>query len=144
MKKLLLVEDREDDIVLLKLALKQSGYPHTLDVVSDGEAAIHYLAHVQSTAYSKDSEVPDLVLLDLKLPKVDGHEVLTWIRQQLQFAALPVIVLTSSNRRDDILRAFSLGANSYIIKSGDLPKLNDSARTILKYWLEVNHTVPLK
>jgi CheY-like chemotaxis protein len=142
MKKLLLVEDREDDIILLKLALKQSGYAHTSDVVTDGEAAIQYLARVQTTAYSKNSEVPDLVLLDLKMPKVDGHEVLTWIRQQMQFTALPVIVLTSSDRRDDILRAFSLGANSYIIKSADLPRLNDSARVIFQYWFEVNHALP--
>src|SRR5438034_8003739 len=113
MKKILLVDDREDDVLLLQIALKQCGYEHRLEVKADGDEAIQYLSQVQSTAYTKNSEVPDLVLLDIKMPKVTGHEVLHWIRKQMQFTTLPVVMLSSSDRHEDVFEACTNGANSY-------------------------------
>src|SRR4051812_33758140 len=105
MKRILLAEDRDDDVVLLKIALNGVGQPHVLDVATDGEEALTYLKRVQPTVLTKNSEAPDLVLLDIKMPKVDGLEVLQWIRQQPEFLDLPVLMLTSSDRKDDIAKA---------------------------------------
>ncbi|EEF62783.1 response regulator [Pedosphaera parvula] len=142
MKRILLVEDREDDVLLLQMAIKDTPQPVAMEIVSDGEQALHHLTKVLPTANTKDSQVPDLVLLDVKLPRVDGHEVVKWIRQQMQFTAMPVIMLTSSDRRDDILRALSLGANSYLVKTGDMGKFRESLQLLLKYWFDVNQKLP--
>src|SRR3954447_25859700 len=104
-KRILLVEDREDDVLFLQMALKQCGYDCDLQIKSDGEEAITYLASLQGSAYTKESQIPHLVLLDIKMPKVNGHEVLAWMRQQMQFIPVPVVMLSSSDVREDILKA---------------------------------------
>jgi CheY-like chemotaxis protein len=110
MKRILLVEDSVDDVVFLKHSLKSVGRDHELHVATDEEDAIAYLKRVEATAYTENSEVPDSVLLDIKLPKIDGYEVLAWIRQQKRFLGTPVIMFSSSDRRDDVLKALSLNA----------------------------------
>jgi CheY-like chemotaxis protein len=142
MKRILLVEDREDDVLLLQMAIKDAPQTLAMEVVTDGEQAIQFLSRVQSTALTKDSQIPELVLVDIKLPKVDGHEVVKWVRQRPEFTAMPIIMLTSSDRRDDILKALSLGANSYLVKTGDMAKFRESLLLLLKYWFEVNQKLP--
>ncbi|EEF61794.1 response regulator [Pedosphaera parvula] len=142
MKRILLAEDRDDDVVLLKIALNGVGQPHVLDVATDGEEALTYLKRVLPTVLTKNSEAPDLVLLDIKMPKVDGLEVLQWIRQQPEFLDLPVLMFTSSDRKDDIAKAYSLGANSYVVKTGDLDELSRCLKILLDYWLEVHQRLP--
>lgn len=144
MKRVLLVEDREDDVLLFKHALKHSGQTVHLDVTCDGEEAINFLTSVQPTAFTSNSEVPDLILLDIRMPKVDGLEVLQWIRKQAPFSTIPVVMLSTSAQRDDILKASQFGANSYILKEGDLIHFSRSLETILKYWLELHQSVPAK
>jgi two-component system, response regulator len=144
MKRILLVEDREDNIYLFKHALKHSGYQVHLDVATDGEEAICFLEKARSSAYTSASEIPDLILLDLRMPKVDGFEVLQWIRKQLQLLAIPVVIFSTSARRDDMLKASHLGANSYIVKSGDLGKCGDVVGKILTYWLEIHRPLPAR
>lgn len=140
-KRILLVEDRDDDVVLLQMALKHCGHEHILEVRTDGQAAIEYLSQVQSSAFTKESKVPHLVLLDIKMPKVNGHEVLQWIRQQMQFKTMPVLMLSSSDLQDDIIKALHLGANSYLTKTGDLSLLKQTMQTVARYWFEVHRNL---
>jgi two-component system, chemotaxis family, response regulator Rcp1 len=138
MPRLLLIEDNDDDVELFKLAMKNTGVICTLDVAGDGATAIKYLSDAQASAYEKESRIPDLVLLDLSLPDKSGYAVLCWLRQFKEFATVPVIILTDSDFRQDVLLASSLGANSYVVKTGDIDRLTESVALILHYWLEIN------
>jgi CheY-like chemotaxis protein len=135
---LLLVEDNQDDVFLMRRALKQAEIQNPLYVVSDGEQAIDYLA---GNGQFNDRELypfPALVFLDLKLPFKSGHEVLTWIRKEAELAELVVVVLTSSDEASDIDRAYKLGANSYLVKPPTLMQLRDLAKSFKWYWLQYN------
>lgn len=106
--------------------------------MSDGEAAIAYLSG--ATPY-ENRPIPEVVLLDLKLPRKSGHEVLQWIRQQARFRFLPVVVLSSSRERTDVERAYALGANSYLVKSPSFEALIEMVQTLDVYWLLLNERV---
>jgi len=133
-KTILLVEDNADDEQLTLRAMRQSEIPNIIRVARDGAEAIDYL--YGPTA----GRLPDLVLLDLKLPKISGLEVLERIRSEDQSKALPVVVLTSSDEERDIVKSYNLGANSYIRKPVDFDEFIDAVRQLGLYWLMMNRT----
>jgi len=115
----LLVEDRKDDVFLVRRAFKQAGISNPVHVAPDGQEAIDYLAGHGKYSDRSACPLPDLVLLDLKLPRLNGFEVLRWIRQRPAFRELKVVVLTSSQDIRDINLAYRLGANSFLVKPMD-------------------------
>lgn len=132
-KRVLLVEDLDDDVLFFKLACKKSGFEPVVEVKTNGDEAMDYLAKVNAHT------IPHLVLLDMKMPKTGGLEVLAWIRKQEIFTTLPVVMFTSSSNPQDISAALRLGANSFITKTGDIGRLRNIVCTTLSYWFEVNH-----
>jgi two-component system response regulator len=133
-KTILLVEDNADDEQLTLRAMRQSDVPNIIRVARDGAEAIEAL-------FSADSgRLPDLVLLDLKLPKVSGLEVLHRIRNEDRTRTLPIVILTSSDEERDIVESYNLGANSYIRKPVDFDEFIDAVRQLGLYWLSMNRT----
>jgi CheY-like chemotaxis protein len=132
LKKVLLVEDLEDDIVLFQVISEKCGIPHTLEIKEDGQAAMD---HLQSLP---PGDLPAIVLLDMKMPKASGLEVLGWIRKQERFSAMPVIMFTSSSDPDDITKALTLGANSFITKTGSMDQLRTIVQVTFQYWFEIH------
>jgi len=135
---LLLVEDDPNDIVLIQRTFAKASLVNPLRIVRDGEEAIHYLGGTQDYSDRTKYPLPSLVLLDLKLPRKSGLEVLDWIRQQPPLKNLPVIVLTSSKESRDINRAYELGANSYLVKPVGFEGLLEMVKAIGMYWVILN------
>lgn len=135
---LLLVEDNEDDVFLMKRALQSARIVNPLRVVEDGQEALDYLGGSGKFADRDQYPLPAVVFLDLKLPFISGHDVLAWIRQQKEFESMVVIVLTSSNEASDLSRCYALGANSYLVKPPTPEQLEDLAKAFKWYWLEYN------
>lgn len=139
---ILLVEDSPDDVDLTLRALKKSNVLNEVVVVRDGAEALDYL-FATGTYSGRDSTVmPEVVLLDLKLPKVDGLEVLRQIRADERTKLLPVVILTSSSEERDVVESYKLGANSYIRKPVDFDQFIESVRQLGLYWLVLNESVP--
>jgi len=139
-KTVLLVEDNEDDIFIMKMACQRSGIPHHLSVAVDGDAAVEYLSGTGKFKDRAGHPFPDVVFLDIKMPKRDGHEVLKWIRDQPGMKNLPVVMLTGSEQPSDIDRAFELGVTSYLKKVPCPAEFGQAVRIILKYWLDLHIT----
>lgn len=135
---ILLVEDNEDDIFFMKRALKSAGVENPLQVATDGQQAIEYLQGEGKFSDRTEFPLPILVLLDLKLPYKNGHEVLRWIREQIEFEALVVIVLTTSRETSDIEKAYRIGANSYLVKPPGAPELVAIVNAFKQFWLTHN------
>lgn len=135
---ILLAEDREDDILLVKRAFDKGDLQNPLFVVRDGEEAISYLSGIGKYSNRSEYPLPDLLLLDLKMPRVDGFEVLRWVREQPGFSALRVVVLTSSDQIRDVNTAYRLGANSFMVKPTDFENVVEMARTLRTYWLQMS------
>src|SRR5688572_29720942 len=135
---ILLIEDNEDDVFLMKRAVKGAKIKNPLLVVEDGQQAVEYLAGKGKYADRENFPFPAVVFLDLKLPIRTGLEVLEWIRQQPALENLVVLVLTSSNEPSDLKRAYALGANSYLVKPPTADQLLDLASAFKWYWLEFN------
>jgi CheY-like chemotaxis protein len=131
----LYVEDSPEDFALLKLASRKCGTPFSLQHVADGEKAITYLSGNDTYGDRETYPFPDLVLLDLKMPRLDGFEVLEWIRDNPATKSLPVVVLAGSSFRADIRRALELGANSYAAKPGTFAELEALIDQIADVWL---------
>ena len=138
MKKVLLVEDSDNDAFLMKMACQRTGIPHLLHALTDGEQAIQYLAGEGAFADRTTHPFPDLVFLDLNLPKCDGLQVLEWIRSHPEMKSLPVVILTGSTQMADVNRAYELGVTSYLRKVACPAEFGQAVRVILKYWLELN------
>jgi CheY-like chemotaxis protein len=134
----LIVEDEENDVYFLIRALNKTGVPNPTEVVQDGQLAIDYLSGNGAFADRSVYPLPELVFLDLKLPRVHGLEVLKWIRAQPNLAPLVVIILTSSPVREDIERAYRLGANSYVVKPSSPEDLIQIAAHFRDWWLTHN------
>ncbi len=128
---ILLVEDSPADIALTEEALKESGLDNTLTIVTDGEQAIEYLS---KRGKYKDAESPDLILLDLNMPKKSGHEVLEVIKDNPKLEEIPVVVLTVSEAEEDITRALGLKMNYYLNKPVNVQKLAPILTTIIELW----------
>jgi CheY-like chemotaxis protein len=135
---ILLAEDREDDIILIKRAFAKGELRNPLFVVRDGEEAISYLSGTGKYSNRAEYPLPDLLLLDLKMPRVDGFEVLKWVRQQPGFSALRVVVLTASDQIRDVNTAYRLGANSFLVKPTDFENVVEMAKTLRSYWLQMS------
>lgn len=130
---IVLIEDNPDDEILTVRALKQSGIANQMVVLRDGVEALEYLL-------SSEQQLPHLVLLDLKLPRVDGLEVLKRLRSEPRTALLPIVILTSSKEERDLVESYRLGANSYIRKPVDFGQFSESVRQLGLYWLVLNES----
>jgi CheY-like chemotaxis protein len=131
----LLVEDSEDGILIMQKAFEKAGIPNPLYAVRDGEGAIAYLKGTGKYAVRDEYPLPSLLLLDLKLPGINGFEVLNWIRQTPSIGALRVVVLTSLDRIQDVNAAYNLGANCFMVKPMDFVNTVELAKLIKEYWL---------
>ena len=140
LKTVLLVEDNSDDVFVMKMACQRSGIPHQLKVAEDGDAAVDYLSGAGKFKDRAAHPFPDVVFLDIKMPKRDGHEVLQWIREQPAMKNLPVVMLTGSVQPSDVDRAFELGVTSYLKKVACPAEFGQAVRIILKYWLDLHIT----
>jgi CheY-like chemotaxis protein len=136
MKTILLVEDSEDDVFFFNRALRQVDPMRSVRVVINGLQVIDYLSGSGIYKNRKFFPLPSVVILDLKLPCLNGLEALQWIRSHEQFKSLPVIMLTSSNETQDINRAYGQGVNSYFVKPSDPLKFTEMLRNIHQYWFE--------
>lgn len=132
----LLAEDDEDYVLLIRRAFLQAQIPNPLFVVSDGQQAMSYLKGEGRFADREEFPLPDLLLLDLKLPRFSGFEVLAWVRTQPGFSGLRVLVLTSSDRIKDVNDAYRLGANSFLVKPFDFWHLVYFTNLIQEFWLK--------
>lgn len=133
---ILLAEDSEDDVIMLRRALDRASIEVPLQVVPDGEQAIAYLKGVGKFANRAEYPLPDLFLLDLKMPRMNGFEVLQWLRQQPSLAPLRTIVLTTSEDIDDINQAYAMGANSFLTKPLDILDFRHTLHAMFNYWLK--------
>lgn len=133
---LLLVEDNGDDVFFMKRAMSTAGIAHPLETAPDGQAAIDYLAGKGEFADRQRFPLPFLIFLDLKLPHKSGLEVLEWVRSQPHLRTLLVLVLTSSREESDVTKAYTLGANSFLVKPPSGLQLNELVKLIRTYWLE--------
>jgi two-component system, response regulator len=136
----LLVEDNEDDELLTIDALRSSGVANDVFVVRDGEEALDWLLGIGKYENSDRNVHPDLVLLDLKLPKVSGFEILVQARKHAKTRYIPIVVLSSSSREEDIVISYKSGANSYIRKAMDFSEYSEAMRCLCQYWLQYNET----
>lgn len=141
-KIILLVEDNPDDIALTLRALKKNNIANKVAVARDGEEALEYLTATGRYAGRAPADRPEVVLLDLKLPKAGGLEVLRAIRANPRTRLLPVVVLTSSSEERDIIASYDLGANSYIRKPVDFNQFVEAVRELGLYWLVLNQAPP--
>ena len=141
---ILLVEDNYNDVLLIQRAFRKAKIEPPMSIVSDGDEAIAYLARQDKYADTERYPIPLLILLDLKLPRRSGLEVLAWIRQQPELKRLIVVVLTSSQENSDLDRAYDLGTNSYLVKPVDFQDFIRLIELIDAYWFKVNQKPQLK
>ncbi|HAX70934.1 MAG TPA: two-component system response regulator [Anaerolineae bacterium] len=141
-KMILLVEDNPDDEALTVRALKKNKIANNLAIVRDGAEALDFLFFTGAYAERDHQEIPEVILLDLKLPKVDGLEVLRRIRADERTRLLPVVVLTSSKEEQDLIKSYKLGANSYVRKPVDFSQFVEAIRQLGMYWLVLNEAPP--
>lgn len=139
MKSILLIEDNPEDVRLTKRALTKNNISNELLVFTDGVEALEYLVETNRT---DPAVLPAVILLDLKLPRMDGLELLKELRGHERLRRLPVVILTSSKEQQDILRSYDLGANSYIRKPVDFEQFTEAVRQLGMYWLLLNEPPP--
>lgn len=134
---ILLVEDNPDDVELTMLAFNKNKFANEIVVVEDGAEALEFLFG-EGAGGVEERGMPTVILLDLKLPKVDGHEVLRQIKSRHPTRRIPVVILTSSQQEEDILKGYDLGANSYVRKPVDYRSFVEVLKSLGVYWLAVN------
>jgi len=135
---ILLVEDNPNDVELALYVFRRNGIADRVRVAGDGEEALEFLQCRGNFAGRYRSEGPAIVLLDLKLPRVDGFQFLQRMRSDERLKTIPVIILSTSNEPSDIIRSYALGANSYIVKPVEFERFVDAVRSIVRYWLTMN------
>ena len=134
----LLVEDDENDILFVQRAFKQAGILNPIVVARNGDDAVDYLGGTGAFADRDRHPLPVFVLLDLKLPRRTGLEVLQWVKERAGVKRIPIVVLTSSKHDSDVNRAYELGANSYLVKPVSFQGLIELVKTLQLYWLVLN------
>jgi len=133
---ILLVEDNPVDVLLMQRAFRNETFANTsLQIVRDGDAAVFYLNGDGEYSDRDRYPLPAIILLDLKLPRRSGHEVLVWLKQQPELKRLPVVMLTSSSQTLDVKRAYDLGVNSYLVKPVGFASLVEMMQSFSEYWL---------
>jgi CheY-like chemotaxis protein len=141
-RSILLVDDNPSDIALTQRAMARSAIKNPLVVAEDGQQALDYLFRSGANALLSADDTPILILLDLKLPRIDGLEVLRRIRADSRTRRIPVVILTSSGEQTDIAAGYDLGANSYIRKPVDFHQFAETVRQLGLYWLAINEPPP--
>lgn len=141
-KIILLIEDNPSDIAFTRRALERSHVANELVVVEDGQEALDYLFNDEAVSSENPRDLPALILLDIKLPKIDGLEVLRKIRSDPRTRRLPVVMLTSSNEEQDVGISYDLGVNSYICKPVDFEQFSQAVLQLDLYWLVMNEIPP--
>lgn len=131
---ILLVEDDSNDVLLMKRALEKNGLHSPLHVVGDGEEALHYLQHTGPFVDLLSHPFPDVILMDLKLPRINGLEVLHWLHEHPECPAVPTIVFSASRIDSDVKEAYRLGANTYFVKPANFDELLELVRLMHEYW----------
>ncbi|MHB9022984.1 MAG: response regulator [Armatimonadota bacterium] len=139
---ILLVEDNRDDEELTRLALEESKVVNELVVVHDGQEALDWIFCQGKHVERDPCHIPSLVLLDLKLPKIGGLDVLKRVRDDPRTRRMPVVILTSSREEQDVIRGYDLGANSYIRKPVDYTQFTHAIRELGVYWMVLNEPPP--
>jgi CheY-like chemotaxis protein len=137
---ILVIEDDANDLFFLKRAFSTLHRQCEMQAVGDGAEAIDYLRGVDDYADRERFPMPTLILMDLKMPRVDGFEFLAWLRREPGLKMIPVVVFSSSNLPQDVRRAYDLGANSFVVKAGDHNALPQTLNTLASYWLDVCET----
>jgi CheY-like chemotaxis protein len=137
----LYAEDEPDDVFLMQRAFRDAGIENPLVVVNDGRAAVDYLSGQGKYSSREQFPLPAVVILDLKMPRLSGLEVLKWIRSQPTLVTLPVVMLTSSNNDADIHRAYLQGANGYLVKPGKPSELLSMVKALKDFWLLHNRNI---
>ena len=143
-KTIMLVEDNQDDEELTLLAFKKNNIANTIVVARDGVEALEYLFCEGPHAGRDIRDTPQLILLDLKLPRLDGLEVLRRMRADHRIHRLPIIILTSSREDEDLIRSYDLGANSYVRKPVDFDRFVQAVQQLHLYWVLLNESPPAK
>ena len=138
---ILLVEDSRTDAKIIERALLEGKIAHRLTVIPDGQQAIDYLVRLDAADAPADA-APDLILLDLNLPGLDGCQVLTRIKNDPALRAIPVVVLTTSHREEDVSQTYQAGANTYIPKPDEYPRYRELVATLYQYWHETALRAP--
>lgn len=138
-KTVLLVDDGHDERLLFERAAKKAGASFNLQFAEDGEAGVAYLNGTGEYADRGRFPLPDLMVLDLNMPRMTGFEVLEWIRNHPHFRELPVIMFTASDHEKDVKRAFELMVNSYLVKPMSIAALVDTVRMIDDYWIKLSY-----
>lgn len=138
--RILFAEDDENDVFFMQRAFAEVDLPHALHVVSDGQEAIDYLSGEEKYIDRKEYPLPSLLILDLKMPRRTGMEVLEWIRGRPDLRSLPVLILSSSAHRHDVERAYALGANAFVAKPSSTEQRTELAHMIKGFWLTFNQS----
>ena len=141
---ILLVEDNDDDVELTLHALRKEHLANSIHIARDGEEALDYLFGEGGCAAANGDGPPRLILLDLKLPKVDGMEVLRRLKSDARTRLIPVVILTSSKEERDLANGYHLGVNSYIQKPVDFEQFRETVKNVGLYWLVINQAPPAK
>ncbi len=141
---ILMADDDADDCLLVSDALRETGQTHQLRCVRDGEELTDYLYRRGKYANGRDAPRPDLILLDLKMPKKDGREVLRELKSDPRMRRIPVVALTTSTAEDDVSLSYDIGANSYVTKPVTFRALVDMMNTLSKYWFELVELPPME
>jgi chemotaxis family two-component system response regulator Rcp1 len=138
---ILLIEDSRADAKIIERALREGDVSHRLTVIADGRHALDYLYSARDEGAPNDRE-PDLILLDLNLPGIDGCQVLDRIKTDPFLRMIPVVILTTSNREEDVLQTYQLGANTFISKPAEYPSYRELVATLRHYWVDTALKVP--
>jgi CheY-like chemotaxis protein len=133
---ILIVDDSEDDVLLVRTAFEKAGLTNPVYVLRDGQEAIDYLSGTGAFTNRAEHPLPDLILLDLKMPRMDGFQVLDWIRKQPGIRSIPVVVLTTTQQMAEVNRAYSIGANSFLVKPMDFSNYVELSKLIRHYWMQ--------
>ena len=136
---ILLVEDNQQDLELAQRALTKANVTNRIQIARDGAEALDFIFGEGAFAGRKLMDGPKMILLDLKLPKIDGLEVLKRLKGDVRTKAIPVVILTSSKEQKDVIESYNLGVNSYIVKPVNFERFADAVRDLGYYWLLLNH-----